>query len=186
MAGDLVIGNILQRTKVDGDAFPHRLPCLGDDVLPIKPLPIRWTAILTQPDAAGLESLSSQCVLPLSVDPRNSVECVQRSIGAMPFASRKVGDNLVRIETNRAPTQAKNGQGSTASLLVRLYTQAEDTPNAAHNSATVSSFCGGNGLRLLVKSSIWDGTVLIPACLRGLRNIHERAKPSPTASIARE
>jgi len=70
---------------------------------------MRWTAILTQPDAAGLKSLASQYALALSVDPGNSVEWLQRSIGAVFFASPKIARNLVGIEANRASTEAKHG-----------------------------------------------------------------------------
>jgi len=64
---------ILLRAKVDGAPFAHLLPLLGDDVISIETLPVGWSYILTQPDAAGLESLLCQFEMPLSVDWGTSV-----------------------------------------------------------------------------------------------------------------
>jgi hypothetical protein len=63
----------LLRAKVDGAPFAHCLPLLGDDVISIETLPVGWTYILTQPDAAGLESFLCQFEMPLSVDWGTSV-----------------------------------------------------------------------------------------------------------------
>ena len=60
--------NVAQQAEMDRFALAFSAPRLCDDIVSIKALPVRWTAILTKPDATGLESLSSQFEMPLFVD----------------------------------------------------------------------------------------------------------------------
>jgi hypothetical protein len=144
-AGDLFIRCLLERTETDGHAFPHRPPRLVDDILPIETLPIRRTAILAQPDTAGLKSLASQFVLSLSADPGNSLGWVQRSIGTVPLASPEIERNAIGVETDFRLPSRTTGRGSVAPFWVRLYTQLRLSPIVAQSSLTVRSGGGPNG-----------------------------------------